>query len=236
MLGIIERDQVKASEKKAIATAPQFKDYIETITAPVYAQRLAAKAAKGWVNPDGTEINTSAKNEAAVASCLRALTAGYEPTTPPSHWYCGMLPLKAKKNDGLRRLPEETWPNRIAKDAEEAEAQQRERVAKMSAAEQRQWHEGGGWWWSQSRYQVSVFMAPLPAEAYSAYQEATALFGEANVRIYSPDRNHFQERRVQPIDPVIIGRVEMGADSHYFEVFRWDIKEDIAHALNAARK
>jgi len=252
-------------EKRAatvIETKPELKDFVEILMEKSKELHRAEEAVADWVNPNGTPIVSKAgKVDAGVAKVLDVLAKGYEPTTLPTHWYAGSIRPKEeligawstrgftdRREGGLVETWKSKWDaprretpvfperNPAALTTGELMAQSlmaREMARQMSLSSDR---------WTPSTTisatrMVASFVAPLPRAAFDAWKKAEEVFGWQEMRVYSPDQSHFQQNIVRPIDPVIIGRVNLGnGEFQHFEVFRWDIKEDIAHALNAANK
>lgn len=78
-----------------------------------------------------------------------------------------------------------------------------------------------------------VFTAPVPSDVMEKYRQAVPVFGEENLRVYSPTINDFAaDMRPLPVDPVIIGRLDWnpqeGEKPTYYEIARWDVDKDLA--------
>ena len=74
-----------------------------------------------------------------------------------------------------------------------------------------------------------VYTGPIPVAALQKYAAMRHLIDD--VRIYSPDRDHFKqmpEPIVRHIDPVMIGVIEFLDVSRFFTLARWDVAEDLA--------
>ena len=218
-------DPLVSAEKHARQAVPALGDYIDELIAKAKEERENRKAAEDWVTSDGKPVGSKAPAEEFSLKILRVLAYGYEPTSLPTHWYAGALPDAKPERDmfGRPRAQEETWGNQFLAENKK----QRAEVQRLYGANASMMGFGVAG--------VATFTAPMPRAAFDAYQKARDVFGPANLRIYSPDRAHFQQNTLRAIDPVIIGKVD-GPEPRYFEVYRWDIAEDIAHAVNKVMK
>jgi len=214
--------EIESVYRRVLRDRPEMTDFADAYWIRTKALWETEQAASDWVTAEGRPINGNASTRLP-ALVLRALDKGYEPTSVPAHWYCGTLPRPEREDIWLGGWmfgtvrEHEQWPDARMKEKDYLPTPGffRSKPAKKDRL-------------------VQKFKAPLPKGAYEAYREAEKLF--TGVRIYSPDPMHFEEHPLRSIDPVIIGQLNDGKEALYFEVFRWDIKEDIAYAINATRK
>lgn len=109
---------------EARSAAPHMADYIDQLVAPVKERLELEEQTKDWVMPNGKEIGADLSADANLRTNLKAIAAGYEPTTPPSHWYCGTL-------GELRENHRETWPNK--RNTDERVAAEKAEKARLAA-------------------------------------------------------------------------------------------------------
>ena len=112
---------------EARTAAPHMADFIDKLVEPVKERLELAEQTSDWVMPNGLEIGADPNNDWRLNINLKAIAAGYEPTTPPSHWYCGTL-------TELRENRRETWPNKANEDERKAAELRRQIEAEQEAA------------------------------------------------------------------------------------------------------
>src|SRR3989344_1645021 len=210
---------------------------VETVAIPERLQDFGdpyRKALEYWLQvvdqQERLQTNTQQTKSAdtiirALASILRALERGFEPTTPPKTWYPGLIshghfcercnrnplcPHRHAEPDGsyynLSDLAfdlKDTFPGKRAPVEDEH----------FSA--------------------VLVYQGFIAPTATPRIQEAVEIFGFHDIRVYSPFRRDFTRTHLQvhvePLprpsrDPIVIARAAYMEKACYFEIARWDLR------------
>ncbi len=73
------------------------------------------------------------------------------------------------------------------------------------------------------------YVGGIPPEIIPQWKVAKTIFGNDGIRVYSP---HSTDLAPQVFwDPIMIGRLFHAGGQVYFEIGRWDLEKDLAHAF-----
>jgi len=141
---------------------------------------------------------------------------GYEPITPPSHWYFGFF----------------SRPGVFSGYNPYASIVRNMNFDKFAGS-----HNDAG--------MVRIFSAPIPKSAKEKIDKASKIFdGMSHIRVFSPNVYDFVEQsgtinssgRLAPTlglyapdskDPVVIARLDAGDIPYFFEIARWDLSKEL---------
>lgn len=205
MIGLLKRT-------KPQAVSPRFQNVADAYLKDLVAVRGMLKLGSP-IKEQGRRLKETYRHLSRVVA---AFEAGFEPATPPAHWFAGRVRRwnhtslqgmwRSCECRLLSRFPSKNpcwWTNHDCQDVPDGRA--------CNPVEM-------------------TFRGVLPVEVQTAYLKAEKVFGEA-LLVYSPKREDFMVTSLRQ-DPVLIGALPepLRDDLIFFEVARWDTSGDLTQS------